>query len=76
MIYGLWDEANDAFVASCEVVGPLLTLVRQRLDEQGNAAAEALVLIMEDDDGGLHYIASGLELIRMARAATPAKRDA
>lgn len=69
MLYGLWDDANDVLAASSEEVGMLLLIVRTQLEANGDHAADSLVLVMEDDDEGLHFIASGAELARMARAA-------
>ena len=69
MLYGLWDDANDVLAASSEEVGMLLLIVRTQLEANGDHAADSLVLVMEDDDEGLHFIASDAELARMARAA-------
>lgn len=76
MLYGLWDDANDVLAASSEEPGMLLLIVRQQLESLGEHAANALVLVMEDDDEGLHYIASGDDLVRMARAAASTGDDA
>lgn len=68
MLYGLWDDANDVLAASGEDLGVLMLIVRQQLEANGEHAADSLVLVFEDSDEGLHFIASGDELARMARA--------
>lgn len=76
MLYGLWDGANDVLAASSEDPAMLLLVVRHQLETNGEHAADSLVLVMEDDDEGLHVIVSGDELARMARAAAPTEGTA
>lgn len=68
MLYGLWDDATESLVASDEHPATVMAAVRKHLAAHGDGVATPLVFLLEDDDEGLHYLASGAELIRMARA--------
>lgn len=50
--------------------------VRHALATRGERSAESLVFMFEDDDEGLHYLASGAELVRMAKIGKTEKDPA
>ncbi len=67
MLYALWDDTNETLIASDENPATVMSAVRSHLAAHGDGAADALVFVLEDDDEGLHYLASGGELVRMAQ---------
>ena len=77
MIYDLWDTSSGNIINTYVTESEALAMVRDLVDANGAAFAEALSLGFEADDGSMGIIAEGRELEARAKAAAvPARPEA
>ncbi len=77
MTYDLWDTSSGNIINTYETEAQALAMVRDLLEANGEAIAEALSLGYEADDGSIGIIAEGRELEARAKAgAVPARPEA
>lgn len=67
MLYTLWDIETNNLVAEYGGRREVLSLVLRGVDSNGPHDADCLALDVEDEHGDVSTVASGAELVELAR---------